>query len=37
MVFAALHRIYAGFFNPPQAQTQDDAIRFGLLGASNIA
>jgi argininosuccinate synthase len=37
MVFAALHRIYAGFINPPQAKKQDDAIRFGLLGASNIA
>ncbi|KAJ6023013.1 hypothetical protein N7499_008331 [Penicillium canescens] len=37
MVFAALYRIYAGFINPPQARKQDDAIRFGLLGASNIA
>ncbi|KAJ5301795.1 hypothetical protein N7508_006658 [Penicillium antarcticum] len=37
MVFAALHRIYTGFINPPQARKQDDAIRFGLLGASNIA
>ncbi|KAJ5767168.1 uncharacterized protein N7511_004784 [Penicillium nucicola] len=37
MVFAALYRVYAGFVHPPQARKQDDAIRFGLLGASNIA
>jgi len=37
MVFAALQRIYTGFINPPPAQKRDDAIRFGLLGASNIA
>ncbi|KAJ5321019.1 hypothetical protein N7476_004021 [Penicillium atrosanguineum] len=37
MAFAALYRIYAGFINPPQAKKENDAIRFGLLGASNIA
>ncbi|KAJ5116780.1 dimeric dihydrodiol dehydrogenase [Penicillium angulare] len=37
MVFAALNRIYAGIINPPPAKKRDDAIRFGLLGASNIA
>ncbi|KAJ5716717.1 dimeric dihydrodiol dehydrogenase [Penicillium malachiteum] len=37
MFFNALHRIYTGFIGPPTARKQDDAIRFGLLGASNIA
>ncbi|KAJ5626437.1 dimeric dihydrodiol dehydrogenase [Penicillium herquei] len=37
MFFNALHRIYTGFISPPNARKQDDAIRFGLLGASNIA
>ncbi|KAJ5670181.1 uncharacterized protein N7477_005544 [Penicillium maclennaniae] len=37
MAFAALYRIYAGFINLPQAKKKDDAIRFGVLGASNIA
>ncbi|RLL93008.1 hypothetical protein CFD26_100857 [Aspergillus turcosus] len=31
-----LHRIYA-LINPPSPKKQDDALRFGLLGASNIA
>ncbi|KAJ5779543.1 dimeric dihydrodiol dehydrogenase [Penicillium paradoxum] len=37
MVLDALYRIYAGFINPPSARKRDDVIRFGLLGASNIA
>ncbi|KAJ5737879.1 dimeric dihydrodiol dehydrogenase [Penicillium malachiteum] len=37
MFFTGLYRIYTGFISPPKARKQDDAIRFGLLGASNIA
>ncbi|KAF7594616.1 hypothetical protein BBP40_008883 [Aspergillus hancockii] len=37
MVLSALQRLYTGFINPPPAKKQDGAIRFGLLGASNIA
>ncbi|KAI9930655.1 hypothetical protein ASPWEDRAFT_59191 [Aspergillus wentii DTO 134E9] len=37
MVFGALYRVYKGWISPPQATKKDDAIRFGLLGASNIA
>ncbi|KAJ5676135.1 dimeric dihydrodiol dehydrogenase [Penicillium macrosclerotiorum] len=37
MMFAALYRIYAGFISPPPAKKRDDAVRFGLLGASAIA
>lgn len=36
-IFNGLHRIYAGFVNPPLAAKQDGALRVGLLGASNIA
>ncbi|KAJ6088523.1 hypothetical protein N7486_009784 [Penicillium sp. IBT 16267x] len=37
MVFDILNRIWYGFINPPASKKKDDAIRFGLLGASNIA
>ncbi|KAB8235274.1 hypothetical protein ETB97_007855 [Aspergillus alliaceus] len=37
MVFSALQRIYSGFISPPPATKKEGAIRFGLLGASNIA
>ena len=37
MVFGALQRIYTGLVSIPPSKKQDDAIRFGLLGASNIA
>ncbi|KAJ5248817.1 hypothetical protein N7468_000268 [Penicillium chermesinum] len=37
MVFSLLSRIYYGFIRPPPAHKQDDAIRFGLIGASQIA
>ncbi|KAJ5332600.1 NAD(P)-binding protein [Penicillium brevicompactum] len=37
MFFSGLHRVYAGFVDPPLAEKQPGAIRFGLLGASNIA
>ncbi|KAJ5355382.1 dimeric dihydrodiol dehydrogenase [Penicillium cataractarum] len=37
MGFGALYRIYAGFVSPPPVKKRDDAIRFGLLGASSIA
>ncbi|KAJ5919106.1 hypothetical protein N7466_010049 [Penicillium verhagenii] len=37
MVFDLLYRVYYGFLNPPTTKKKDDAIRFGLLGASNIA
>ncbi|KAJ5171977.1 dimeric dihydrodiol dehydrogenase [Penicillium capsulatum] len=36
-MFSGLYRIYAGFISPPPAEKHNDAIRFGLLGASNIA
>ncbi|KAJ5560224.1 hypothetical protein N7513_002623 [Penicillium frequentans] len=37
MVFDIVYRIWYGFINPPASTKKDDAIRFGLLGASNIA
>ncbi|KAA8650830.1 hypothetical protein EYZ11_003807 [Aspergillus tanneri] len=37
MVFGVLYRIYTGFISPPPVRKQRDPIRFGLLGASNIA
>ncbi|KAE8155313.1 NAD(P)-binding protein [Aspergillus avenaceus] len=37
MFFGVLHRVYAGFINPPPVKKNTDAIRFGLLGASTIA
>ncbi|KAJ5587603.1 dimeric dihydrodiol dehydrogenase [Penicillium hispanicum] len=36
-VFDLFYRVYAGFINPPPAKKRDDAIRFGVLGASSIA
>ena len=37
MVLSGLHRVYAGFINPPPVEKHPEAIRFGLLGASSIA
>lgn len=37
MFFSGLSRVYTGFVSPPAVEKHDDAIRFGLLGASAIA
>lgn len=37
MIFDIVYRIWYGFINQPKSKKKDDAIRFGLLGASNIA
>lgn len=37
MFFSGLSRVYTGFVSPPVVEKHDDAIRFGLLGASAIA